>query len=163
MIVIFSVVMTLVVIFGAEPLLNTYTLDDSVRKHAHEYLVILGGFGAVFAFNLLQSSILKAYGYTKDAMFISITANIVNVIGNAAALYSALWSAGTAAYPVLPPLRYFLNLLPVFCLPIKYKKPDVYFSLKGIAQVPAKIIKQSLPLVFPQQVKVFRIMWHKLL
>lgn len=150
MIVIFSVVMTLVVIFGAEPLLNTYTLDDSVRKHAHEYLVILGGFGAVFfAFNLLQSSILKAYGYTKDAMFISITANIVNVIGNAAALYGpfglpVLGVPGVAASSVFSQF--------IACILFAYKiqkKPDVYFSLKGIAQVPAKIYKTILAIGIP--------------
>lgn len=150
MIVIFSVVMTLVVIFGAEPLLNTYTLDDSVRKHAHEYLVILGGFGSVFfAFNLLQSSILKAYGYTKDAMFISITANIVNVIGNAAALYGpfglpVLGVPGVAASSVFSQF--------IACILFTYKiqrKPDVYFSLKGIGQVPAKIYKTILSIGIP--------------
>lgn len=150
MVVIIAVVMTLVVLLGAKPFLNTYTLEDSVRQYAWEYLVILGGFGSLFiAFNMLQGSILRAYGYTKEAMYISITANIINVIGNAVALYGpfGLPVFGVPGVAVSSVFSQFAACS-LFAYVIQ-KKPDVYFSLKGIAQVPAKIYKTILSIGIP--------------
>lgn len=150
MVVIIAVVMTLVVIIGAKPFLSSYTLEDGVRQHAYEYLVILGGFGAIFtAFNMLQGSILRAYGYTKEAMYISIIANLVNVAGNAAALYRpfgipVLGVPGVAASSVLSQLVACV----LFAFVIR-RKPDVKFSLKGITQVPARIYKTILSIGIP--------------
>lgn len=150
MILIIAVVMTFAVSLGAGPLLNTYTLDPDVRQYAVQYLVILGGFGSIFtAFNMLQSSILKAYGYTKDALFVSITANLINVIGNAFSLYGffgipVLGVPGVAVSSVISQL--------VSCFIFAYKiqkKSDVYFSLKGITKVPARIYKTILSIGIP--------------
>ena len=33
------------------------------------------------ALNMLQGTVLRAYGYTKDAMYIAIVANILNILG----------------------------------------------------------------------------------
>lgn len=150
MIVIIAAVMTLVVIFGAKPFLSTYTLEDKVRQHAYEYLVILGGFGSLFiAFNMLQGAILRAYGYTKEAMYISITANIVNVIGNSIALYSpfGIPTFGVPGVAVSSVVSQLVACI-LFAIVIK-KKPDVYFSLKGLSQVPLKIYKTVLSIGVP--------------
>ena len=150
MIIILASIMTFVVIFGAKPLLGTYTLEAKVRQHAIEYLVILGGFGSLFfAFNMLQSSILKAYGYTKEAMFISIFANIVNVFGNALALYG-FFGLPIFGVPGVAISSVFSQL--VACLIFAYvinKKPDVKFSLKGITKVPSQIYKTILSIGIP--------------
>lgn len=150
MIIILSLIMTLVVIFGAKPLLGTYTLEAKVRQHAIEYLIILGGFGSFFfAFNMLQSSILKAYGYTKDAMFISIFANIINVIGNALVLYGffGLPILGVPGVAIASVFSQFVACS-IFAY-IIHKKPDVKISLKGITQVPSRIYKTILSIGIP--------------
>ena len=86
MILAVSIVLMLLVFFGTGPLLNCYTLEDSVRHYAWQYFVIYGGVFCFFnAFSLLQGAILRSYGYTTEAMIVSIVANLVNVVGNALA------------------------------------------------------------------------------
>src|SRR5574344_1146166 len=71
------------VLLGGKALLGRYSIEPEVRTYAWQYLAIYGGVGAFFvAFSMLQGTILRAYGYTRDAMYISFAANIINVIGN---------------------------------------------------------------------------------
>lgn len=83
-----SLLVTLLVLSGSWGLLSLYPLEPKVRTYAWEYFFIFGGFGSFFiAFNMLQATILRTYGYTRDAMYISIIANLINVLGNGLALY----------------------------------------------------------------------------
>lgn len=83
-----GIFMTFAVTVGAKPLLDLYSIEPGVRNFAWQYLVIFGGGGSLFmAFSLLQGTILRSYGFTRDAMYISFTANILNVIGNSLSLY----------------------------------------------------------------------------
>ena len=88
MITLLSVFLMLLVFFGFKPLLKCYQLDDAVRAYAFKYFIIFGGIFCFFnAFSSLQGAILRSYGYTSEAMIVSIIGNIVNVIGNALSLY----------------------------------------------------------------------------
>ena len=83
-----AVVIGLAVALGINPLLGRYTLEDQVREYAAEYFLIFGGAGSFFiAFSLLQSAILRSYGYTKEAMVVTMASNLINVVGNAISLY----------------------------------------------------------------------------
>ena len=150
MIFIVSIVLSLLVIFGTAPLLSCYTLDDSVREYARQYFIIYGGICSLFnAFNLLQGAILRSYGYTGEVMFVSIVANLVNVLGNALSLYGwfglpvfgvpgVAWASGSAMIVSCILCAYFIR-----------KKEDVAFSLKGIFKVPAKSFKLVLSVGVP--------------
>ena len=79
---------TLFVVLATKPLLAAYSIEDDVRTFATEYFVIFGGIGALAtAFNMLQGAVLRAYGYTKDALIGTVAANIVNLAGNTLAIY----------------------------------------------------------------------------
>ena len=84
-----AAVLLSMLVFGAgKPLLARYSIEESVREYAWQYFSIFGGIGSFFmAFNLLQSTIMRAYGHTRDAMYISLIANLVNVVGNSLSLY----------------------------------------------------------------------------
>ena len=88
MVTIISLVLTAVVLFATAPILSCYTLEEEVRQSAYDYFIIYGGICAFFcAFSLLQSGILRSYGYTKEAMYVTVIANLINVAGNAISLY----------------------------------------------------------------------------
>ena len=91
----------LLIFFGAAPLLSLYSIEDDVRHMVWQYLVILEALVLFMALNMLQGTVLRAYGYTKDAMYIAIVANILNILGNAISLYGfglpVLGIAGVAA------------------------------------------------------------------
>ncbi len=149
MITVISLILTAVVILGIGPLLNCYTLADEVRNSAYNYFVIFGGYCAVFtAFSLLQSAILRSYGYTRDAMIVTIVANLINVGGNALALYTPFfkghevegvaWASGASMI--------------ISCIILQImivRKKDVKFSLKGIFKVPSRVYHMILKIGIP--------------
>lgn len=150
MVLLASILMTLLVLFGTGPLLGRYTLEESVRHFAWQYFVIYGGIFCIFnAFSLLQGAILRSYGYTNEAMIVSIVANLINVLGNALSLYGwfglpVLGVPGVAAASGLSMLASSI-LLQIF---IRHRK-DVAFSLKGLNKVPAKSYKLILSVGVP--------------
>ena len=140
----------LAVVFGTKPLLSFYELDPDVRKAAETFFIISGGGGAIFmAFNMLQGTILRAYGYTKDAMYVAIAANVINVIGNSFALYGwfglpVTGVAGVAAASA------FSQLAACFLLAWRIRlHPDVQFPLRGWKKVPRNIYRTILSVGVP--------------
>jgi len=131
MVLIVSVIIMLLIFFGATPLLALYSIEDEVRQMAWQYLVIFGGGGAFFtAFNMLQGTVLRSYGHTKDAMYIAMFANVLNILGNAISLYGpfglpVLGIAGVAASSA------FSQLAAAIILAIRIRqKKDVVFPLR---------------------------------
>lgn len=145
-----SLILTLLVIFGTNALLGCYELDASVRKYAWQYFVIFGGICCFFnAFSLLQGAILRSYGYTSEAMTVSIVANIVNVIGNALSLYG-WFGLPILGVPGVAGASGFAMLVSciMFTVIIRRRK-DVSFSLRGIFKVPAESYRLVLKVGIP--------------
>ncbi|NLD93760.1 MAG: MATE family efflux transporter [Fibrobacter sp.] len=84
---VFAIILSLATVFGAHSILGLYSLESEVYKFAWEYLVIYGSGSVFVAFNIVQGTILRAYGYPKDTMWANMIANLLNVFGNAIALY----------------------------------------------------------------------------
>lgn len=146
-----SIVMTLVVLFFTKPLLNCYTLEDEVRQAANDYFIIYGGICAFFcAFSLLQSGILRSYGYTKEALYVTIIANLVNVFGNAISIYGdriglpvfgvkgVAWASGIS-------MIVSCVLLQIIIM----SKKDIKFNLKNIFNVDSKYYRLILNVGVP--------------
>lgn len=145
-----AVTICAVVFLGTGPLLNSYSLESAVRAFASQYLLIYGGVGSIFiAINLLQGTILRSYGYTRDAMFIAIAANLINVLGNALSLY------GWFGLPVLGvPGVAMSSVVAQFCACLLLawrirKHPDVQIPLKGLLKVPKNIYRTILSIGVP--------------
>ncbi len=150
MVLIISSALGLILAVFAKGLLSLYTLDPAVEHFAWQYLVIFGGCGAVFtAFNMLQATVLRAYGYSRDAMYISFAANLVNVAGNSLSLYGffglpILGVPGVAASSVLSQIVACY----LFYRQIR-KKPDVPFTLRHWKNVPRTIYQKVLSVGVP--------------
>ena len=145
-----SIFLTALVIFGTSPLLSRYTLEESVRNFAWQYFVIFGGCCCFFnAFSLLQGAILRSYGYTNEAMIVSITANVVNVLGNALSLYGwfGLPVLGVPGVAGASGLSMVVSCI-MFSIFIRRRK-DVAFHIKGITKVPAASYKLILSVGVP--------------
>ena len=150
MVLAISTLLMLIVFFGTGPLLNCYTLEDSVRDYAWQYFIIYGGVFCFFnAFSLLQGAILRSYGYTTEVMIVSIVANLVNVVGNALSLY------GWFGLPVLgvPGVAFASGFaMVVSCIMFVFyirKKEDVHFSMRGILHVPSESYRLVLSVGVP--------------
>lgn len=144
------IVLMLLVFFGTGPLLNCYELEEDVRHFAWQYFLIYGGAFCFFnAFSLLQGAILRSYGYTTEAMIVSIVGNIVNVVGNGLSLYGwfglpVIGVPGVAAASGAASLVSCI-LLAIF---IRRRK-DVQFSFRGMFKVPSQSYKLVLSVGVP--------------
>jgi putative MATE family efflux protein len=78
----FGLFLSIALIFFTEPILSSMDLPQSLMSEASSYLKIVGGFAFIQALIMTAGSIMRSYGYTKDAMYITIGMNIINVIGN---------------------------------------------------------------------------------
>ena len=145
-----SIFMTALVILGTGWLLDRYTLDPLVRHYAWQYFVIYGGICCFFqAFSLLQGAILRSYGYTSEAMIVSIVANLTNVLGNALSLYGwfGLPVLGVPGVAGASGLSMLVSCI-LFRIFIKHRK-DVVFHLRGITKVPRQAFKLVLSVGVP--------------
>lgn len=150
MVFIVAIVVCILVLSGGRMLLAQYSIEPEVRTFAWEYFAIFGGIGTLFtAFSLLQGTILRSYGYSRDAMYISLIANIINVIGNAISLYGlfglpVLGVRGVAISSV------FAHFVACILLAIRIKRrPDVHFPIRGWRKVPRTIYKTILKIGVP--------------
>lgn len=150
MITIVAVILTTVVFLGTGPLLSCYTLEDKVREAAYEYFIIYGGIGAFFtAISLLQSAILRCYGYTKEALFVTLIANIINVSGNALSLYGffGLPILGVKGVAGASALSVIVSCI-ILAIIIR-RKSDVYYDLRKWRKTPPNFYKIILKVGIP--------------
>ena len=150
MVSIISLVLTFAVIFGTRPLLNCYALEDAVREYAFQYFIIYGGICCFFnAFSLLQGAILRSYGYTNEAMIVSLVANFINVAGNALSLYGwfglpvfgvkgVAWASGISMIASCILFNFFIR-----------RRKDVELHIHGITKVPLQSYKLVLSVGVP--------------
>lgn len=145
-----AVILGLAVVFGINPLLSRYTLEAQVRDYAAEYFLIFGGAGAFFiAFSLLQSAILRSYGYTKEAMIVTLTSNLINVVGNAVSLYGLF---GLPVFGVKGVAWSSVIAMVASCVILQIiiqRKKDVCFNLFCKAKIPGRFFKLILSVGVP--------------
>ncbi|WP_034763396.1 MATE family efflux transporter [Rossellomorea vietnamensis] len=78
----FGLLLSIALVFFSKPILSSMDLPRSLMDEASSYLRIVGGFAFIQALIMTAGAIMRSYGYTKDAMYITIGMNIINVIGN---------------------------------------------------------------------------------
>jgi putative MATE family efflux protein len=83
------VISLFMVIFRTE-LVSFFHLQEHIAELGEQYLMIVGGPVFLQAVLITVSSILRANGYTRDAMMISITMNVIHLIGNSILIFGLL-------------------------------------------------------------------------
>jgi putative MATE family efflux protein len=83
------VISLFMVIFRTE-LVSFFHLPEHIAELGEQYLMIVGGTVFLQAVLITVSSILRANGYTRDAMMISITMNVIHLIGNAILIFGLM-------------------------------------------------------------------------
>ena len=78
------------VYFGAAPLLRLMHLPPELLPYALPFLSMMGGSLFMESMNMSIAAALRAHGHTRDAMFVSVGQNIINVCGNCILLFGLL-------------------------------------------------------------------------
>lgn len=147
--VVFALILTVLVCSQAGNILQFYTLEPDVHKYAFQFLTIFGA-GSIFtALTMILGTILRAHGYSKVPMVISIIANILNVIGNYCALFQPFGLpvtgvAGVAASTVFSQFASFVILAVIVG-----RHQDIQLPFKKITSIPWLIYKKILSIGVP--------------
>jgi len=150
MVLILAFLVTVLVLAGSWWLLSLYPLAPKVHTYAWQYFSIFGGLGSVFiAFNMFQGTVLRTYGYTRDVMYISIIANVINVLGNSLALYGwfGIPVTGVAGVAVSSVLSQIAAVIMTRSRIIAHR--NIVFRSEGWRTVPASIYRKILEIGVP--------------
>lgn len=150
MAIIISVVLSIIVLTLTPVLLSFYTLEDEVRSCAQRYFMIYAGVGTIFTgLSTFQTGLLRTYGYTKQTLIVTIISNLVNVLGNALALYGwfGIPITGAAGVAVASTVSVIVGNIILFFM-IKHRK-DIQIKLVNSPKVPKRMYKLILSIGLP--------------
>jgi putative MATE family efflux protein len=71
----------LLLLFGNQILHGLNTPNEIIHE-SMTFLSVVGGFVFLVAISMTAGAILRSYGYTKDAMVVTVCINVLNIIGN---------------------------------------------------------------------------------
>lgn len=77
----------LVVTLGADHLLRLMNMPENLMADGHVYLTLIGICLIPEAAALCMAAALRAHGHTRDAMYVTLIANIITFVGNALLLF----------------------------------------------------------------------------
>jgi putative MATE family efflux protein len=75
------------VYFCAAALLHLMQVPEALMLYAMPFLTLMGGTLFMEAMNTAIGAVLRAHGYTRDAMVVTVIQNVVNVAGNCIMLF----------------------------------------------------------------------------
>ncbi|OCA83238.1 MATE family efflux transporter [Bacillus sp. FJAT-27225] len=83
----FGIVVSFLVVLFRGQFLGLFELTPEIHKLAEQYLLIVGATLFSQALLVTVSSILRANGFTKEAMFTSVFMNMIHLVGNSLFIY----------------------------------------------------------------------------
>ena len=72
---------SIIVCLFSAPLLRVMQLPEALMPYAQPFLAIMGGTLFMEAINMSISAVLRAHKHTKDAMYVTLAQNVVNITG----------------------------------------------------------------------------------
>lgn len=93
--ILFGLFLSLVLFFFGEFFLRAMNLPEELMNDALIYMRIVGGFSFIQATIMTIAAIIRSHGFTKDAMYVTVGMNIINVVGNYFVIF------GPMGFPVL--------------------------------------------------------------
>jgi len=144
-----GILMSAVTFFTAEGLMHMLKVDSLQMKDAVTYMQIVGGFIFLQAGYNVMVQILRCHGYTRIGMYISLSVNLVNIVGNWMFLYGPLkhWNLGVAGVAISTVTARFLALTVALVIFFRLKIGKI--SIKALNPFPTKILMKMLRIGVP--------------
>ncbi|WP_096155180.1 MULTISPECIES: MATE family efflux transporter [Bacillus] len=79
---VFSIAISFIIFFTSSKLLLMMNLPPELLSEADFYLKLVGAFSFIQAIIMTMGATIRSYGFTRDAMYVTIGMNVLNVIGN---------------------------------------------------------------------------------
>ena len=138
-----GVVISAILFFGAEIILETMGIAPLLEGYAKTYLQIVGGACILNAVIPMFSNYLRAFGHTKAPMIGTMAANIVNLVLNAVFLFVLEWGVAGVAWATV--ISRVVNL----CIVAVASKRSVHIQKSGNDISKRTIFKQIIRIGLP--------------
>lgn len=143
---IMGILLSLFLFFFSGKILSLVGVAPLLMDYSNTYLQIVGGFCFINALLPIFSSYLRAFGYTKQPLYATLTGNILNFILNAFFLFVMKW--GVAGVAIATVISRMVNLIiNIVCSHILIKA-HIHTERISNKEVFKKIIKIGLPSAF---------------
>jgi putative MATE family efflux protein len=144
-----GILLSMGVMIGIGPVLSLYELDPLVADYAVQFMMIFGGLSFFQALNIAQSSVIRAWGRSKEPMIVNTAALLVTVGGNALCLFGpfglpVLGVRGVAVSTVLG------QVVACVCFIVIIRRgKDIELPLKELLRIPRSVYKSVLAVGIP--------------
>ena len=144
-----GVLMSFVTFFASGNLMKLLKVDASQVGDAVTYMKIVGGFLFLQAGYNVMVQILRCHGYTRVGMYISLSVNLVNILGNWLFLYGPLkfLELGVAGVAISTVVARILALTVALVIFFRLKIGKI--SMKELNPFPRKIFIKMLRIGVP--------------
>jgi putative MATE family efflux protein len=78
----FGLFLSIILFVFGETFLVWMNCPEEILPEALSYMRIVGVFSFIQAFIMTLGTVIRSYGYTKDAMYVTLGMNVINIIGN---------------------------------------------------------------------------------
>ncbi len=146
---IFGIALSLGVALTARPVVALFALEPLVGEYATSFLAIYGGGSVFMALNIVQASVLRAYGHPRDPMLINVAALLVTIAGNYLSLFGpfglpVLGIAGVACSNLVgQALAFVLGFFSI------RSRSEIAMSWREVTRVPVSVLKAILKIGVP--------------
>ncbi len=146
---VFSITLSLLIVIFSSTILNLFPLEKEVRIYAGQFLSIYGGGSFFMALNIVQASILRSYGHSRDPMAVNIFALLFTISGNALCLFGPFGFPvfGVPGVATVTVLSQFLALWIMGAQILKRR--DIEIPLRQIFRIPGIFFSKILTVGVP--------------
>jgi len=88
--IVFGAMVSLSLVFFNESLLKLMNVSDDLMPYAKDYMNIVGGFMFIQALLNTLTVFIRTHGKTKQVMYVTLSMNIINVLGDAVYIFGLL-------------------------------------------------------------------------
>ncbi|MDE5415565.1 MATE family efflux transporter [Alkalihalobacterium chitinilyticum] len=147
--VIFGLLLSIILFCYSEFLLKMMNLPPELMDNGVTYLQIVGGFSFIQALIMTAGAIIRSHGFTKDAMYVTIGMNILNIIGNYIFIFGAFGfpELGVTGVAVVTAVSRGLGV--IVLLVLLYKRVNGNLSFSFLRKFPKYEIKSLLKIGIP--------------
>lgn len=147
--VIFGIFVTILTVTSYNKIFDWLNYPEEIIPDSKTYLLWIGGGLILNSLSVTYSSFLRAHGYMKDCMFVSIMTNVINVFGNAMLLFGffGLPRLGVTGVSIASNISKLVGLIVLIVL--FKKRVGVKISFKTLIPFPFKQLKKMLSIGVP--------------
>ncbi|UJW58441.1 MATE family efflux transporter [Bacillus sp. A116_S68] len=148
--ILFGLLLSIVLIIFGKPILAIMNLPEELMGTATMYLRIVGGFSFIQALIMTLSAIIKSHGFTKDAMYVTIGMNILNVLGNYLFIFGVLGAPelGATGVAISTAFSRILGTIVLFIMLFKRVRGELPWAFV-LQKFPKKEVKDLLKIGIP--------------